>query len=60
MHLSNAMVEEASFVPRLVPLSKNTPIAKISCGARFALAITKVMSSDGSLPHHHHHLHLHL
>lgn len=42
MHLSNAMIEDMSFVPRLLPLSLQLKITKIACGMRFVLAIEQV------------------
>ena len=42
MHLQNAMIEDLSFVPRLVPLSISSPVIKIACGLKFAMVITKV------------------
>lgn len=45
MHLANAMVEEMIFAPRLIPFTMKSPLAKVSCGKNFAMAITK----DGRL-----------
>jgi hypothetical protein len=42
MHLANSLIEDMSFVPRLVPLSLSHPVTKIACGSAFALVITKV------------------
>jgi len=41
MHLQNAMVEDLSFVPRLIPLSISHPVTKVACGLKFATVITK-------------------
>ena len=35
----NYMVEEVMFVPSLLPFSLHSPIKKVSCGARFTVAI---------------------
>ena len=42
MHLSNSVIEDLNFVPRLLPLSLSHPVVSIACGHTFALAITKV------------------
>jgi hypothetical protein len=42
MHIKNAMIEDLSFVPRVIPLSLTCPVIKIACGSKFAVAITKV------------------
>jgi hypothetical protein len=42
MHIKNAMIEDLSFVPRVIPLSLSCPVIKIACGSKFAVAITKV------------------
>ena len=36
---TNCVVEEIMFVPSLLPFSLNSPILKISCGARFTVAV---------------------
>lgn len=47
MHLANAVVEDLSFVPRLIPLSLSHPVLKVACGLKFALVITKVSTLCG-------------
>ena len=41
MHLANAIVEDMSFTPRLIPFSMKHPILKVACGNAFAMAITR-------------------
>lgn len=36
---TNCVVEEIMFVPSLLPFSLNSPILKISCGAKFTVAV---------------------
>ncbi len=42
MGLANAVVEDLTFLPRLVPFSLGSPFAKVACGPNFVLALTKV------------------
>lgn len=37
----NAMIEEVLYSPRIVPFSLKTPIAKVACGGRFTVALSK-------------------
>eukprot|EP00981_Chlorochromonas_danica_P010213 scaffold3058_cov165-Ochromonas_danica.AAC.4 len=41
----NALIEEMTFIPRLMPFTMQLPLRKVSCGQRFVVAITK----DGRL-----------
>ena len=39
MHIRNAMIEDLSFAPRLLPLSARNKLTKVACGQRFVVAM---------------------